>query len=94
MAEEGAPAAGTEGTEEGGRGEPAHRAWELPARLYLHLLSQAPRAPGGVSKTHVFQDIPPKENCSTLFWSRTRQVNGLEEPFPRPHFLPPLQGEM
>lgn len=55
-----------EGTEEGGMGDPAHGAWELPARLYLHFLSQALGALGGLSKTHVFQDIPPKENCSTL----------------------------
>lgn len=52
------------------------------------------RAPGGVSKTHVFQDIPPKENCSALLRSRTCQANCLEEPFPRPHSLLPLQGKV
>lgn len=36
---------------------------------------------GELCKTHVFQDIPPKENTSILFWSRTHQAKQVRRAF-------------
>lgn len=70
------------------QGGPVHGAWELPARLHLHFLSQAPaRSLEGFGKIHVFQDITPKENYSTCICVQiTVWKNLSQDPISHCHF--------